>query len=156
MASVIKANVRRFINEKNDCVTSSDFVDGAKSTRYTTVMACRLPSSSAAKKNRWQGIQSFNNIQYEFVSNEMNPHSEAGELDIKVTVWKAFRIGPGQVFHWSKMNTPTNSIIPIQVGARYDNVHWQVDSVIKGRFILAPYITQHRFYFIQVKLLMRK
>ncbi|CAF2128879.1 unnamed protein product [Rotaria magnacalcarata] len=135
MASVIKANVRRFINEKNNCVTNSDFVNGAKSTRYTTVMACRLPSSSAKKKTKWQGIQSFNNIQYEFASNELHSCSETSELEINVTVWKAFRIGRGQLFQWSKLNTSTNSITPVQVSARYDNVQWQTDSVKKGQVI---------------------
>jgi len=52
MAAVIKANIRRFINEKNDCVTSSDFVRAAESTQYMTVMTCRLPDSGATRRTR--------------------------------------------------------------------------------------------------------
>lgn len=137
MASVIKANVRRFINEKNDCVTSSDFVDGAKSTRYTTVMACRVASSSTTKKIRWPGIQNFNNIQYEFVSDELSRRLQGSELEVKVTVWRAFSIGPGQLFQWSRLNTPTVAITPLQIGARYDNTQWQTDSVMKGSHFIA-------------------
>ena len=121
MASVTKANVRRFVNEKNDCVTSSNFVDGAKSTRYMTVMGCRLLNSLATNKIRWQGIHNFNNIQYEFESNKVNPRSTAVDKQIKVTVWRAFGIGSGQSFRWSNLNTPTAPISPIQIGARHDN-----------------------------------
>lgn len=140
MASVIKANVRRFINEKNDCVTSSDFVDGAKSTRYTTVMSCRLPFFSTTKKTRWQGIHNFNNIQYEFVSNEPHHCFQTKKIEINVTVCRAFRIGSGQLFRWSNLNTPTNSITPVQVGARYDSIQWHTDSVAKGENILFLFI----------------
>ena len=69
MASVTKANVRRFVNESNDCVTSSQVVDAAESTRFMTVMACRLPELSSPSKTRWSGVQNFINIQYEWTSN---------------------------------------------------------------------------------------
>jgi hypothetical protein len=133
MASVTKANIRRFVNEKNDCVTSSNFVDAAKSTRSMTVMACRLPDSSSTNKTRWQGIQNFNNIQYELVSNKINKRSKTADDEIKVTVWRAFGIGSGQSFHWSKLNAPTATIIPLQISARHDNSKWQVDSLVKGK-----------------------
>ena len=50
MAAVIKANIRRFINEKNDCVTSSDFDNAAKTTQYTTVRACPLGSVACSNE----------------------------------------------------------------------------------------------------------
>ena len=74
----------------------------------------------------------FNNIQYELVSNKTNSRSKTVGEEIKVTVWRAFGIGLGQSFHWSKLNTPTVAAMPIQTGARYDDFQWQVDSVAKG------------------------
>lgn len=135
MAAVTKANVRRFINEKNDCVTSSDFVKAAKSTQHMTVMACRLPSFSAINKTRWQGIKSYNNIQYEFVSNKVGRRSTTDNKDIKVTVWRAFGIGSGQTFFWSKFNALRNDIVPIETGVRHDNSKWQDDSFERGTHI---------------------
>ena len=72
MAVVIKADLRRFINEKNDCVTSSDFVNAAKTTQYTTVRTCRLAQLPVPMKKRCSGVQSFNNIEHELVSNGDN------------------------------------------------------------------------------------
>ena len=72
MAAVIKANLCRFINEKNDCVTRSDFVNAAKTTQYITARACRLAQLPVPMKKRWSGVQSFNNIEYELVSNGDN------------------------------------------------------------------------------------
>jgi hypothetical protein len=133
MASVTKANVRRFVNEKNDCVTSSNFVDAAKSTRCMTVMACRLSDSSSINKTRWQGVQNFNNISCELLSNKINHRSKTADEEIKVTLWRAFDIGFGQSFTWSELNTSTAATIPIQIGARHDNSKWHADSLAKGR-----------------------
>ena len=135
MASVTKANVRRFVNERNDCVTSSQFVDAAKSTRSMTVMACRLPELSSPSKTRWSGVQSFNNIQYEWTSKKGNNRSRVADMEIKVTVWRAFELGSGQSFYLSKLSTPTVAITPIQIGARHDNASWQTDSLVKGNFL---------------------
>ncbi len=134
MAAVTKANIRRFINEKNDCVTSSDFVTAAKSTQYMTVMACRLATSSGTNKTRWPGIQNYNNIQYELASNRVLRRPKM-EKEIKITVWRAFDIGPGQVFQWSKLNTSGNNIVPIETSVRNDNCKWQDDSFERGTHI---------------------
>ncbi len=132
MAAVTKSNIRRFINEKNDCVTSPDFVKAAKSTQFMTIMACRLANSSATNKTRWPGIQNYNNIQYELVSKRARRKAEGEEKEIQVTVWRAFNIGTGQTFQWSKLNVSENHIIPIKTSVRHDNCKWQDDSFERG------------------------
>jgi hypothetical protein len=124
MAAVIKANIRRFINEKNDCVTSSEFVNAAKSTKYITVMACRLAQSAVPTKKRWSGIQNFNNIEYELVPNKNNDERKTDE-EIKVIVWRAFDIGVGKTFWWSKLNASGSDIVRIETSVREDNLEWR-------------------------------
>ncbi|CAF1356373.1 unnamed protein product [Adineta ricciae] len=128
MAAVIKANIRRFINEKNDCVSSSDFVRAAKSTRHMSLMSCRMPSSSVSNKTRWHGIQNYNNIEYKLVSKRELRRQKIENKEIEVTVWRAFNVGVGQLFQWSKLNTSRYNIAPIEISLRHDNYQWQDDS----------------------------
>ena len=72
IAAVTTANIRRFINKNNDCVTSSAFVNAAKTTKYTTERVCRWTQSPDPMKRKWSGIQSVNNIEYELISNGDN------------------------------------------------------------------------------------
>lgn len=123
MAAVIKANIRRFINEKNDCVTSSEFVNAAKSTKYITVTACRLGSSAVPMKKRWSGVQNFNNIEYELVPDKSNDGRKTDE-EIKVIVWRAFDIGVGKTFWSSKLNPTDCDIVRIETSVREDNLEW--------------------------------
>jgi hypothetical protein len=134
MASVTKANVRRFVNEKNDCITSSSFADAAKSTRFMTVMACRLPDVASKNNARWPGVQNYNNILYEWTPTKVDRQSTTTDLEMKVTVWRAFGIGLGQSFRWSKLSTSTNAISAIHIGALHDNNTWQTDSLVQGKF----------------------
>ena len=132
MAAVTKSNIRRFINEKNDCVTSSDFVNAAKSTQHMTVMACRLSTSATVNKTKWPGIQNFNNIQYELLPSKIDRRSRTTESEMKVTVWRAFEIGSGQTFQWKKLHALKDDIVPIQTSVRHDNDKWQDDSSERG------------------------
>ena len=132
MAAVTKSNIRRFINEKNDCVTSSDFVNAAKSTQYMTIMACRLSTPATVKKTKWPGIQNFNNIQYDLLPSKIDRRSKTTESEMKVTVWRAFGIGTGQTFQWKKLHTLKDDIAPIQTSVRHDNDEWQDDSSERG------------------------
>lgn len=132
MASVTKANIRRFVDEKNDCVTSSEFVNAAKATQYMTVMACRLPVSRVSTKTKWPGIQNFNNIQYTLVTSEDDRVSTKTSNEIKVTVQRAFGIGPGEVFRWSKLNALKNDIVSIDISVRHDNPKWQSENFEQG------------------------
>jgi hypothetical protein len=138
MAAVTKANVRRFVNEKNDCTTSSNFVEAAKATRCMTIMACRLPDVSSKSSTRWPGVQNFNNIVYEWTSPKATNRSTTIDLEMQATVWRAFGIGSGQSFRWSKLSTPTDAIRPIHVGTRHDNTTWQADSLAQGKYTFPP------------------
>lgn len=131
MAAVIKANIRRFINEKNDCVTSSEFVNAAKSIKYLTVMACRLAQSAIPMKKRWAGVQNFNNIEYELVPHKTNDRRKTDE-EIKVIVWRAFNIGDGKTFCWSKLNASGSDIVRIETSVREDNSEWRGDTLEGG------------------------
>lgn len=143
MASVMKGNIRRFVNEKNDCVTSSNFVEAAKSTRFVTLMTCRLSNSPSASKTRWQGVQNFNNIRYELTSSKFNQQSRKSDREIKVTVWRAFGIGSGQTFNWSNLNPRADHLVPIQIGTRHENLDWQADSSMTGGIILLSVIDEN-------------
>lgn len=135
MAAVIKGNIRRFINEKNDCSTSSEFVAAAKSTKCMNIFACRLPNSSVKDKTRWLGIQSFNNIEYELVSERAGRTSKVIEKEVKITVWRAFDIGPGRIFYLSKLNVKKLNIRPIDVSIQYEDHGWHSDYVERGAHI---------------------
>ena len=132
MAAVIKSNIRRFINEKHDCVSSSDFVQAAKSTGHLTVMECRLSNSSITTRSSWQGVKNYNNIEYELVSKKVNARSAREETDIHVRVWRAFGVGPGQTFHWSKLKVSDTIIEPVELGLRHNNCVWKEDSFGNG------------------------
>ena len=129
MAAVIKANIRRFINEKNDCVSSSDFVNAANTTQYTTVRACRLAQLPVPMKKRWSGVPSFNNIEYELVSDGDNNGRQTTGEEIRVSVRRAFGIGVGKTFLWSNLNVSNNDIVGIETSIRHDNQKWHKDTV---------------------------
>jgi hypothetical protein len=126
MASVAKANIRRFVNEKNDFITSSNFVDAAKSTRFMTVMACRLFDAALTNKITWSGVQNLNNISYEWVPNEPDDPSTTIDMGMKITVWRAIDVGPDQVFDSSKLGTIKDIISSFEIGAHHDNPDWQI------------------------------
>lgn len=134
MAAVMKANIRRFINEKNNCISSSDFVRAAKTTRYMTLKSCRLQNSSTSNKSKWAGIHNYNNIKYELVSKRALLQAKSEDNEITVTVWRAFNIGPGQSFSWSKLNVSGYTITPLEISLRHDNDQWQNDSFGKGDY----------------------
>lgn len=132
MAAVTKANIRRYVNEKHDCITSSDFVRAAKSTQYMTIMSCRLSTSMITNRSKWQGIQNYNNIQYELVSKRALRRPKTEDTEINVRVWRAYGVGVGQLFQWSKLNTAKNNVVPIETSIRHDNYQWQENNLEKG------------------------
>lgn len=132
MAAVTKSNIRRFINEKNDCVTSSDFVQAAKSTRHMTIRSCRLSNVLVTNRSKWQGIQNFNNIQYELASNRPQRRPKLDDKEINIRVWRAFGIGPGQQFQLSKINVSKSNVISLETSLQHDNDRWQENSLEEG------------------------
>ena len=129
MAAVTKGNIRRFINEKNDCITSGDFVRGAKATHHMTVSSCRLPSPISTKSPKWAGVHNFNNLQYQLISQGSGAKSKSPGQDVRITVWRTYDIGPGQFFSLSKLNPSVDTINEIHVGTQHENLEWQTDSI---------------------------
>ena len=131
MSAVTKGNIRRFINEKNDCVTSGDFVRGAKATHHMTVMSCRLPESISTKSPKWSGVHNFNNLQYELINQGRATESKSSGEDVRVTVWRAYDIGPGQFFSLSKLSPSVDRMNEIHIGTQHENLEWQTDSIVQ-------------------------
>jgi hypothetical protein len=52
MTSVKKVNVRRFVNEKSDGITSTNVVEAANATRFMTIVKYRLPDVSSKSTTR--------------------------------------------------------------------------------------------------------
>ena len=121
MAAVIKANLRQFLNGKNNCVTSSNLVNATKTPQYTTARACRLVQSPVPMKKRWSRVQSFNNNEHELVSNGDNNDRQTTSEEIRVSIRPAFGIGVGKTFSWSNLNVSSNDIVRIEISIRNDN-----------------------------------
>jgi hypothetical protein len=111
MAATIKGNVRRYVNEHNDCTTSGEFVLAAKRVPYLSVFACEMLSCAAAQsKVEWNGITRYNNVLFQFDSTESTPPSSRRTTNsplpgLQVITWRAFDIGPGKKFQWSKLKS---------------------------------------------------
>ncbi|CAF1685817.1 unnamed protein product [Rotaria magnacalcarata] len=57
--------VRRNVDEKHDCTTSTEFVAAAKSTHHLSILSCTLPTTKKTTiKNKWDGIKRYNNIEF--------------------------------------------------------------------------------------------
>ena len=106
-------------------MTSSDFVRAAKSTRYMTIMSCRLSNSITTNRPKWQGIHNYNNIEYELVSKRALRRPKSEDKEINVRVWRAYGTGIGQLFQWSKLNALKNNVVPLEISLRHNNYQWQ-------------------------------
>ena len=79
-ASVIKGQIRRYIDEKHDCTNSVEFVAGAKSTNHLSIFASRIfqtedssssnDSTRKSQKTTWCGISNIYNISYDIESSD--------------------------------------------------------------------------------------
>ena len=63
-AAVIKGEIRRYVDEKHNCTTSTEFVEAAKSTHHLTILSCSLPVSNEKTKIKWDGIEKYSNIEF--------------------------------------------------------------------------------------------
>jgi hypothetical protein len=130
IAAVIKAMVRRYINERHDCCNAATFVEAAKATNFVTILDSRLVDIIDEKnKSALEGIKSYNNLQYEIIPTGRTKSRTVTLPDIQVTVWRAFAIGTGKKFLLSKLNPPKSSIPALQVGGEHINTQWQKDKV---------------------------
>ena len=72
-AAVIKEEIRRFVNEKNDCCNNIQFMNAAKSTKHLSIYACNVTDVNKNKASL-PDITKYSNIQFEFRS-ETRPTS---------------------------------------------------------------------------------
>ena len=123
MAATIKGNIRRYVNEGNNCETSAEFVKAAGSTSYTTITAGKITCSNMIdQKVQCPGIKQFKNIQYEIKQNSFNYgyYSMGTTLTIQVTVWRAFGIGKQH-----RLQQKLMTIYPIEIIAKQNNNEWK-------------------------------
>jgi len=129
MSATIKGNVRRYVNEGNDCETSADFVQAAKSTAYTTISAGKLNLLTVSQqKMQWPGIKKFNNIQYDIKNNSFDSGRSMTTTTptIQATMWRAFSIGIGK-HHQLQQNIL--NIDPIETSVEYNNNEWKSEGI---------------------------
>ena len=99
-AATIKAHVRRYINEGNDVLTASHFLNAM--TSYGGVKGVRValvdlkPGHKTSTEGKIEGISTLNNFGYE----------ESG-----LVTWKAYNIGKGRVIPWSSLQGATLSLL---------------------------------------------
>ena len=136
MAATIKGSVRHYVNEHNDCTTSGEFVLAAKRVPFLSVFACEmLPSTAVQQKVEWNGITRYNNVLFEFDAMELASSRRttiSQQPSIQVTTWRAFDIGPGKKFQWSKLKS-VSSIDPCKVAFEHSDDKWKSDGTTKYR-----------------------
>ena len=83
----LKAQIRRYINEKHDVVTASDMKEAIEShsgvSGVRSIVAEVDTSTKEGREAKWDGISKLNNFQFD---------------DNGVRAWKAFEVGEGQQF----------------------------------------------------------
>lgn len=134
MAATIKGIVRRYVNEHNDCTTSGEFVLAAKRVPYLSVFACEmLPSTAVQQKVEWNGITRYNNVLFQFGAVELASSrrtTSSQQPSIQLTTWRAFDIGQGKKFQWSKLKS-VSSIDPCKVAFEHSDDQWKSDGATK-------------------------
>lgn len=127
MSATIKGNIRRYVNEGNDCENSQQFVQAAKSTLFTNVIASRLSSYNMPEhKLQWHGIKKFNNILYE-INNESRGHrpsTTTNNSSIRARVWRAYGIGAGKKYD---LEEKPIDIDPIEMIIEHTDNEWKFD-----------------------------
>lgn len=121
MAAVVKCNVRRHINEKNNVECSQEFVDAAKRTKYLSIFASKIEPHSTTNKEAtsttkidWAGVTMFSNLQYEMKVSKPKSTIKQTKIssnccdEIEITAWRSYNIGAGKKFLWSNLNTVKN------------------------------------------------
>jgi hypothetical protein len=147
MAAVVKCNVRRHINEKNNVENSKEFVDAAKNTKYLSIFASKIVPHLTAnkpvtstKRVDWPGITMFNNLQYEIKTKSKGKIKEAqipsnicDEIELKA--WRSYNIGSGKKFIWSNLNT-VKDIDQLVVTYEPSQTHgnWMNENIKEGSF----------------------
>ncbi len=127
MSATIKENIRRYVNEGNDCENSLQFIQGAKTTSHTTVIGGRLIYDNAPEqKAQWTGIKKFNNVLYEVVDNLRGYHQSTANTVLRATVWRAFGIGAGKQ---CELREKVVSLDRIEIVGEHINNEWKFDGL---------------------------
>ena len=132
MAATVKANIRRYVNEDNNCETTAEFVQAARSTSYTTIAAGKITrSSTIEQKVQWPGIKQFNNVQYE-IKKDPSTYGRSTEttFNIQATVWRAFGIGAGKQH---QLQQKVINIDPIESVVEHNNNEWKPEVIPYNR-----------------------
>lgn len=93
-AATVKNHVRIYMNEGHDVATAKDFKEAIEShngipgARVTLVEEDIVDSENDTSEQKWEGISSLSNFQFD----------EKG-----ATAWQAYSIGEGQFSLWSKL-----------------------------------------------------
>ena len=127
MSATVKGNIRRYVNEGNDCENSLQFIQAAKTTSFTTIIAGRLTyNHMSEQKMQWSGIKKFNNIKYELNDNPHNYRHSATNKTLRATVWRAFGIGVGKEYELEQKIVNIDCIETID--EHVDN-EWKFDGI---------------------------
>ncbi len=140
-AAVIKGQVRRFVNEKNDCMNSADFVAAAKSTKNLSIFSCNFPAEKQNRKVKWEGVSKYNNIEFtqkrpSLSSTRTTALSTSSPLQIEIKTWRAFNIGSGKIFRFSDFKSTSTEIVPLEFehGAQYIDKSWKCEKSSSSMF----------------------
>jgi hypothetical protein len=127
MSATIKGNIRRYVNEGNDCENSSQFIQAAKTTSFTTIIAGRLIYDNVPEqKMQWAGVKKFNNILYEVVDNPHNYRQSTTNTALRATVWRSFGIGAGKQY---ELQEKVVNMDRIEIIDEHINNEWKFDGL---------------------------
>jgi len=95
-AATIKNHIKIYLNEGHDVETADQMVTAIESGFQlpgVRVTSCGEQTKEMSFDPKWKGISFLNN----FVFNKKGIH-----------VWRAYEIGPGKLFPWNTLSTPTD------------------------------------------------
>jgi hypothetical protein len=124
MAAVIKGIIRRYVAQKNDCTTSIEFVEAAKTMKYLSIYSSNLIENNDGRTRSWVGVKQFNNIEYNWIPSRNTTQT----TDIEVTVRRAFKIGTGRIFRSNKLDMVKSiALLKVPDGksiGQHENLNW--------------------------------
>ena len=91
------------------------------------------PNTVIQPKVEWEGITRYNYVLFEPEAAQIKLSRSTTineQPNMVITTWRAFDIGPGQRFRWSKLKT-ISSIDPCKVVFSHTNDSWKSDGIIK-------------------------
>lgn len=136
-SAVAKGEVRRHVDEKNDCCNSIQFVAAAKSTQHFSIFACNVSDKNKNKINL-PNITKFNNI--EFKLNPVKHTSRSTTIpvgihnELSMTTWRAFQLGIGKTIKSSNIVSKVNNIETLEIIAQHSNTSWKTEKTKKGHY----------------------